>query len=118
MVRDTRKRTTQRDRLEIILSHEYGESISSLSRRLGYSRNTVRKVIQRGDYRDTYIQVASPVLMCGTNAAYWRHKRAGERPCLDCYAAHAAEVRAAKLRTKGKHDEFSSREDRRNPDAD
>lgn len=29
----------------------------------------------------------------GTNAGYYRHKRAGERPCEKCRAAHNAYVR-------------------------
>lgn len=30
------------------------------------------------------------LLPCGTDAAYQRHRSAGERPCEECRAAHAA----------------------------
>lgn len=33
---------------------------------------------------------------CGTNAAYQRHRRAGEYPCTPCLAAHALNVKEAK----------------------
>lgn len=28
---------------------------------------------------------------CGTNAGYFRHRRAGEETCADCRAAHVAD---------------------------
>lgn len=39
---------------------------------------------------------------CGTNAAYHRHKRAGEYPCSPCLEAHAQNVAEAKAKSKKK----------------
>lgn len=35
---------------------------------------------------------------CGTNAAWARHRKNGERPCPDCSAAHAADVKRHKAK--------------------
>lgn len=40
-------------------------------------------------YKEKKPKVLKP---CGTNAAYARHKRAGEYPCTPCLEAHAANV--------------------------
>lgn len=39
---------------------------------------------------------------CGTNAAYARHKAAGEYPCTPCLEAHARDVKKAKEKGKKK----------------
>jgi hypothetical protein len=43
---------------------------------------------------------ARPLEPCGTNAAYQRHRKAGEYPCIPCLEAHAENVRLAKARKR------------------
>lgn len=98
---DSRKRTTPADRLEIVLAHEFGESISQISRDSGFSRATVSRVLgRRASPAVEYSRVGPRANPCGTNAAYWRHRRRGERPCLECYEAHARDTAEHKARAK------------------
>lgn len=48
------------------------------------------------------------LLPCGTNAAYHRHRKAGEYPCSDCLAAHAENVKLAKQKRKKREQARSS----------
>ncbi|QEM40885.1 MAG: hypothetical protein [Phage AS32] len=48
------------------------------------------------------------LLPCGTNAAYHRHRKAGEYPCTDCLAAHAENVKLAKQKRKKREQTRSS----------
>jgi len=46
---------------------------------------------------------------CGTNAAYQRHRRAGEYPCTPCLEAHAKNVSEAKKKRKRRETRASRR---------
>lgn len=58
----------------------------------GVSRNAVR---QRLDWRRPE---PKPLRPCGTQAAYRRHQRYGERPCVKCCEANAQYVKMMKAK--------------------
>lgn len=71
-----------------------GMSWRELSQRYGVSVRTVRT------WLDVEHPQPKPLQPCGTNAAYARHLRRGERPCPECCAAHAESVRQAKIKAR------------------
>lgn len=52
----------------------------------GMPRVKKRRMIRKAERKRHTVKDLKP---CGTNAAYVRHKRAGEYPCTACLAAHA-----------------------------
>lgn len=68
-----------------------GITKSEVAQRVGVSRGTIRNVLIRVSNEDEDKKLQP----CGTNAAYQRHRRRGER-CPECSAAHADSIKAWK----------------------
>lgn len=66
-----------------------GMTDQEIALHLGVSKRTARR------YRPVQPKVLRP---CGTDAAYFRHRKHGEDPCLPCRAAHAEEERQRQAR--------------------
>lgn len=83
-------------------------TVPELSVMFKVSQRTVYRILAQHNVRHRYnynrqrknkrkkMREPVPLKPCGTNAAYQRHKRAGEYPCLACSEAHAASVKESK----------------------
>jgi hypothetical protein len=76
---------------QVVACVEQGMTVAQVARHLGVSQRTVRL------YRPAAVIVLRP---CGTDSAYYRHRKHGEDPCLPCRAAHAKEARAREARNR------------------
>lgn len=108
------KALTDEQERRLLVDHEDGVRVVVLAERYGVSKNTVYRIL--GDYqikptlgdkrrhrvtkRPKY-NGPKKLQPCGTNAAYARHISKGERPCIPCADAHAAQQMEWKKR-KGK----------------
>lgn len=80
-----------------------GMSKSKAAIKYGVHRRTIYRTLAREDpelepqkTKDEDIKPPRKLKPCGTNAAYQRHRRKGEK-CPVCWAAHAEEIRLWKL---------------------
>lgn len=80
-----------------------GATQSQVAKVVGCADGTVSKVLKRLRQEEPdpeWVVVTRPprrkLKPCGTNAAYQRHRRRGEK-CTLCWAAHAEEIRLWKL---------------------
>lgn len=71
---------------------QYGMTQTAAALKYGVSRRTVNRILdpERG------VSKKPPLKPCGTVAAYRRHLRKKEVPCLKCSAANAAYTDACK----------------------
>lgn len=82
------KKIPNRTAIKVMQTYAETQNKAETARRLGMSRNGVRRVIERMT-RDEE-KVLQP---CGTVAAARRHQRHGEIPCEPCLAAVAEDKR-------------------------
>lgn len=73
----------QRYRARLDLAN--GRSVKEVADKFGVSVRTIYRLMT-----DPGVQQPRVLHPCGTNAAYHRHRRSGERPCVGCVEAHAA----------------------------
>lgn len=91
---------------ELITEYEDGWTVNELSVIYRVSVRTVYRLLAEYDVprttrtrkkRKPRPKKPRELQPCGTNAAYQRHKRAGEYPCTPCLEAHSKNVQTAKL---------------------
>lgn len=70
----------------MVLDRSRGMTIRQLAAKYDLNEDTVIKYLKGG-------HVERRLKPCGTNAAYMRHIRRGEKPCPSCCAAHAGEIK-------------------------
>lgn len=82
---------------QLVVDHEDGFTIKALADRHGVSQSTVHRTLARQGVKHkhrTRKHRAKPksnprrLKPCGTEAAYRRHKRHDEYPCIQCLEAH------------------------------
>lgn len=83
---------TRSDKIDIINALARGERSADLAKAYNVSQSTINRT--RQEPKPKKPRKLKP---CGTNAAYMRHSRAGER-CTKCWAAHAEDVARYKKR--------------------
>ncbi len=91
---------------DLLKDHEYGATQPELLATYGISSSTLYRILawhgiprRNGSSEPRKGPSEAPTIRlkpCGTNAAYQRHRRAGEYPCAKCLSAHAMNVKEAK----------------------
>lgn len=91
---------------DLLTDYKYGAPVKELMANYGVSSSTVYRMLAYHEVpRRNKPQEArkgpseAPTIRlrpCGTNAAYQRHRRAGEYACTSCLSAHALNVKEAK----------------------
>jgi hypothetical protein len=79
---------------KILIDLSYGASFREVARSYGISKTTAVNIAKRNGVCRGQVLAA-----CGTNAAYMRHKRHGER-CTECWEAHAVATSYYKFKVK------------------
>lgn len=87
----------EKQRQALVVDYEDGFSPGELVERYGVSPRTVHRILADAEVPKVYKarskrkkRKRKPIELkpCGTNAAYRRHKRHGEYPCVACVEAH------------------------------
>ncbi len=85
-----RRKLTPRQARELANDLVNGMTVAKAVEKYKISRGSVYYYRRDHEYgRDSIPRILLP---CGTDAAYARHLRKKEKPCLDCYEAHALEM--------------------------
>ena len=101
------KALTDEQERKLVVDFEDGFKVIELVDRYGVSKSTVGRILADYGARKSKNQPKGKGMQtrktkrakakgrvlkpCGTNAAYQRHKKNGEYPCIPCVEAHAAE---------------------------
>lgn len=88
---------TVEQRQALVVDYEDGFKVKELGPRYGVSLRTVNRILAAAGVPYAYnhkkkrkrpVKRKKKLKPCGTNAAYRRHQRNGEYPCIPCTDAH------------------------------
>lgn len=97
----TAKRLTPYQAAQLASDIANGMTKVEAAAKYGISRTTVFRTLKRGELKPGPPKQPKKLKPCGTNAAYQRHRKKGER-CWKCSEAHAKEIKRWKNREQRK----------------